>query len=699
MSRKQMQPPTTNRQESHRVYLQQYTQPNNATKDVYLKTNSTAIRFTSITNSKDVCYLLRQKFGLPSLPEPPSSQVSNLSSISSSGHSSSNNSFSEMKSVSQQPLVHRIHARLNQVRQQQQQQKTNDNNNSNPMNKSSSSDNNNEEVRRKQRRQRRRQRRKRLLECQLNEDVLVMVATCYVPKTYVQFEHEEYCIPSAISTPQEVKSSTSSDSTAVNKKQAESNNNISYQVEPLNIFETLLPTENPLHRMDELLSYTDNVQDKAEIEVFGKKKTSKKMRKTPLIHWFFIPKKSNQVPKAGINIDGYCTEAFDDSDYEDIHEDSASKSGEGKTELAENAQSWKNEIIDYAISNHSTRNVRESKLEQERHRFTILSTFESVNGSDNTSGYLLKQSGKDKSVWKKVHCVLTENQFWFVSRVKKFGKDNSTRIGQHGIIDLNGTLLLESMLDTPLSGLPNTFQLTTAEGHVHIFQAGNKSAYQKWSQCLSDRIVLCQENTSFNITDYIVSNEVQFRQRRNEEYLYPSLERMPHKMMLNSQSKRKQINSLMSIGIQITTYKEHCRRVQYVHSRSMLSANEVTKNSPTHSKRVIEKPLWLTQSLDNLTFAELLLTHCKDFLISFKESQVNDEKDNVYLRSEKAEEEIYQCLNNLRQRNEQYLLDYHKMTDVSKDNENSNQNATILLPEALFDEMFSLFSEIVASQY
>lgn len=686
-----MQTQGTNRQESHRVYLQQYTKAQ-GTKDPSFKTNSTAIRLTSVTNARDVCYLLRQKFGLPSLPQSSSSssssQVSNLSSNSSIQNNEKN------LSSPQTPLVHRIHARLNQVRQQQQS-----NNKSIELKKASSTDSSSEEARKKQRRHRRKQRRKKVLECQLNEDVLVMVATCYVPKTYVQFEHEEYSFSqqqggNSSASHTALKPSNSLDSTAT--RQGEANNNSSFLIEPLNIVETLLPSEIPLQRMDDLLSYTDRLQDIVEIEVFGKKRTSKKTRKPPLIHWFFIPKHDNQIPKAAINIDGYCTEAFDGSDYDEENDKHENLKREQKKD--DSVPSWKNEIIEY--NSDKTTHQQQSRLERERHLFKVLSTFEAINSNDNTSGYLLKQSHKDKNVWKKVHCVLTENQFYHVSRVKNFGKNNSTRIGEHGIIDLNGTLLLESMIDSPLSGLPNTFQLTTKEGNVHVFQAGSKSAYTKWSHCLSDRIVLCQEYSSFATTDSIISSEIKSRQKKYEKFLLAPLELLSDDSPMTSSNNgetKSQVNALMTLGLQIAVYKEQCRRVQYAHSSSLLSANhEMAKSSQKRPQKIIEKPLWLNQSLENLTFAELLLTRCKDFSSMLKGGEIGVKDGSLHSRSEAVENEIHQCLNNLRQENEHYLLDYHKASDASKNNEESRQN-TILPPEALFDEMFRVFSEMLAS--
>lgn len=493
------QQPTNPKQESHRVYLQYFSE-DPGSKEASLKTKSTAVRLTSVATAKEVCSLLRQKFGFPTLPQ----------------------SNSDRKVVQSRknavpaptPLVHRIHAHLNQVRQGNTGNNQSALYGATPLAPKGGAQNLTD-IKRKQRRK---QRRKRLLESQSSGDVLVMVATCSLPKNYVHFEHENedyFCagsssntkrLPSEIltSAPMSTGNDLASTKTTTLSKEQSAQGNFFYSREPFNLFETLLPSEIPLQKKEELVSKVDEVQDKAEIEVFGRRIASKKHRKTPLIHFFFIPFYNNEVPRATIDIDGYCTEADTDSDDESMNNlitgTSNEECGKNQLEVSDNIPPWQQEMEEYSTTKtymDDTLWRDTSRLREERHRFTVLSTFESVNGNGNSSGYLLKQSNKDKNVWKRVHCVLTENQFWYVSRVKRIGNQHETRIGCHGIIDLNGTLLLEPMFDSPLSDLPNTFQLTTKEGNVHVFQAGNKNAYLRWSQCLSERIVLCQENSSF----------------------------------------------------------------------------------------------------------------------------------------------------------------------------------------------------------
>ena len=151
------------RQESHRVYLQRFTDslPSNEvgrqqsqSQNLVVEhdfppitTTSVAIRFTSSATCQDIVHLLRQKFNLNT-------------KLFDEGRENESGGQSAGKSS---PLLHRIHAHLEQVRGSKSVPKTESGERSikkTPLNK--------------------------------NNDHLVIVVTCsYLPRGYIRFEHEK----------------------------------------------------------------------------------------------------------------------------------------------------------------------------------------------------------------------------------------------------------------------------------------------------------------------------------------------------------------------------------------------------------------------------------------------------------------------------------------------------------------------------
>lgn len=481
------------RQESHRVYLQQFIQ-NSATLESSINTTSAAIRLTLAATCQDVTQLLRQKFGLrPLQPKRDFDKGTSSGSLSA---------------------LDRINARLGR-------------------NNSSSDD-----LKKKQ--------KKRIYD-RTQHDALVVVASCFVPSGYLRYEHES-------------KISTYTPPNGLNQQQQGQDQ--SQQVptlEAFNIFRTLLPDENPLQVKNEMWSKAQHVQEEAHI-LFGESDdsstassiatgihTSRSPRrdrarnKPPIIRLFFVPCHDNS---ATIEIEGYCTDADsdDDEDYNDNDDDNVYSGSKSKKDCQpdENFQmededtsvpQWKCELELYRYTSCRegiTLSQEQQNLVRERHQFAILSGLEASSSASSgdgcISGYLFKLSERDSNVWKRFHCVLPNNQqFWYVSRVKDVeaaaGADEGTNansnmitskcIGKHGIIHLNGTLLMESIDPTlPLSGIPCqlecTFQLITKEGKTHTFRAGSRNAYSRWMHCISESIVRCQENSYFDLAEEMV---------------------------------------------------------------------------------------------------------------------------------------------------------------------------------------------------
>ncbi len=528
------------RQESHRVYLQQFIQ-NNKTLESSINTTSAAIRLTLAATCQDVTQLLRQKFGLR-----PVQVKRDRDSFSSSGSLSA---------------LDRINARLGR-------------------NPGSSNSLDKEGKQKKQ---------KRIYD-RSKHDALVVVASCFVPRGYLRYEHEsKHSISMSSNNNGGAGVGVGAGPANTQQQQPQGSLDHNHQQAPaseaFNIFRTLFPDENPLQVKNEMWAKAQHVQKEAHL-LFGETTShahddpssiatgihasnpsinssmnvnsptrninmNRARQKPPIIRLFFVPCHDNGVPSnATIEIEGYCTDADSDDDKGDEDEvDYGDENRFGVTSYLnsngmneDHSQSepltppWKRELQPYRYVSCQDQDgaIQISQdqriLVRERHRFAILSGLEASSGDGCVSGYLFKLCERDSNVWKRFHCVLPNNQqFWYVSRVKDVEaiarvdeEDSRARnssnmitsrcVGKHGIIHLNGTLLMESIsidpTTLPLSGLPGecTFQLITKEGKTHTFRAGSRNAYSRWMHCISESIVRCQENSYFEMAEEIVTS-------------------------------------------------------------------------------------------------------------------------------------------------------------------------------------------------
>lgn len=462
------------RQESHRVYLQQLTQGNEeASLSSQLNTTSAAIRLTSAATCLDVTKLLRQKFGLPSLGagENPPSFGSHTPSVSA---------------------LDRINTRLGR--------------------NSASGDS------------------AKILKKQDTtvHDTLVVVATCMLPRGYISFEQEPRCL-NGYEQSSGMGGETRTYDDAQNSNAIGDTSSKSSSPETFNIFRTLSPEENPLKIKDKLYNSLQQVQEEAEELIYGSTTDASKklasgsipgsptrrvVRKTPVIRLFFMPGKD--VSNSTIEVDGYCSGIeSDDEEFGSIQFPSSSSS-------TEKIPQWKRELIPYFYQNNfqciknSTKD--QDTLQRERHRASLLAGLKSSGGMESVSGYLLKQCSKDCNIWRKYHVeLLPNNELWYISRLKILRVDanrlggssrNIRRIGKHGIIPLNGTLLIEHIdHSSPLSRVPYVFQLVTKEGQKFVFRASSRNSYTRWTDCISMNIIQGQENGYFELAEDMITEE------------------------------------------------------------------------------------------------------------------------------------------------------------------------------------------------
>jgi hypothetical protein len=333
------------------------------------------------------------------------------------------------------------------------------------------------------------------------DDALVLVGTVYNTDP-VQFEHE---------TP---------------------NSSIS---EPLHVVRTLKDDENPLAVRDLFLERL-------------KHQWQQRKGISPKLQWFFVPSSDN-LPNC-IELDGYCTseDNEDPQDSEDSGEDEALGNDNDQDCWWRNASSPINSSV-----NGDSQSTCSKLLDREQRRLNQLRNCQSA--LDCISGYLLKRSNKDRHVWKRVYCVLTDDHLWYASRLHIIGEK---RTAKHGRISLNRALLLEATADyAPLYRTPHAFEVVSRSGISHVFRATNRALQLRWIQCLSDRIVQCHENKVLEHAELIVEDEALAHNRR--------LSALAVEPLMTAYAETGDDGFLMKVlrwGMGVAEYREQCRHLQ-----------------------------------------------------------------------------------------------------------------------------------------
>ena len=364
------------------------------------------------------------------------------------------------------------------------------------------------------------------------QDALVLVGTLYNTNA-IQFEHE----PSHTKT----------------------DNQVSSQREPLHVVRTLKAQENPLQVRDAMLQHLQQRHQCCQSTGIA-----------PKLQWFFVPSTS-QMPNC-IELDGYCTcseeEEFEESDDDD---DEVDDDIHGEHECKTDCYWWRDEsFVTNSIiqQENETRSCypKQSKthskqLQREERRLNQLRICQSaLDARHVVSGYLLKRSNKDKHVWRRVHCVLTEDFLWFVSRL--YTASSGIRVALHGRVGLNRALLLEPSPTAaaadyaPLYQIPNAFEVVSRSGISHVFRASSQALQKRWIQCLADRIVTCHENKILEHAELIVEDEAFARNKRLSAVAMEPL--MSHTEDANDEMRM----GVLRWGMDVADYREQCRHVQ-----------------------------------------------------------------------------------------------------------------------------------------
>jgi len=364
--------------------------------------------------------------------------------------------------------------------------------------------------------------------------------------------------------------------------------------EPYNIVRTLRPNDSPLAVRDEVVRVLVERLRQAERQM-GLDPRSDQLIPTPQVRWFFQPShqvggkaygRAMNVPGC-IDLEGYCSGVEDSDDEGDELDLTTSCSNENPRNRR---SSWQHDEVDrwwtkgpaelqdaktYRYHTGSTSGLlttEQARLSDERHRLATLSRYVSALSEGNClAGYLLKQSKRDHNIWHRVHCVLTEDCLFWVSRMKatastgidtgsheslgsamqtqapttrslsaatrsvhfgllsSFGRrrPRASRIGRHHMIKLTSTLLIESdptQSSNPLSNVPNSFEIICPNGPSHIFRVpppsivgfspstmDPRATCKLWVSAIGDRIVRCFEDNGMNLAEMIDSGEAAAR--------------------------------------------------------------------------------------------------------------------------------------------------------------------------------------------
>eukprot|EP00978_Attheya_sp_CCMP212_P013081 scaffold32689_cov46-Attheya_sp.AAC.2 len=404
--------------------------------------------------------------------------------------------------------------------------------------------------------------------------------------------------------------------------------------ELVNVVRTLRSTENPLAVRDSLLKHL--LERQADANTHSMDDTLQPMD-PPFIRWFLVPDHPSQdvlqqnakiasIP-ACIDVEGYCT-GMEDSDSDETNDSEENEQinidREGNNDL---------DIINKLKRMDLLQNENDAisrRWKYECHMLSILARHEAAApeqyGGAMLSGYLLKQSNSDPHVWRRVHCVLLDDQIWYISRMrpikKKDGLSQSSRIGRHGKISLSRCLLLEPSEggndDMALSRTPHALELVSANGISHVFRATSRNIQRRWIRSISDRISECHENNFLELAELIVSEETQARHQRLQDLviqpMLPLSQSNPATTITTSNGwsrtgKGAEQADVMRFGMEVANFKELCRHVKHViPQESRVVVADATTNTNNH-RTALRRAEQLRQNLTIDDTVQAMILH------------------------------------------------------------------------------------------
>jgi hypothetical protein len=379
-------------------------------------------------------------------------------------------------------------------------------------------------------------------------DALVLVGTLYsLSRDYVRFEHE-----------------------ADAKQKGVGENGRSSSAYAFNVCITLRPGDYPLQIRDRMADHLRRLQAEATV---GRTIIA------PKLQWYYCPAQSQDggpnetsIPSC-INLEGYCTSMEEDEEdwgYDEDEErekdscenDSLDAGPVQDMDLLASRFPWlvpeKSDLVAKQSADMSSRQMQWKRhFRQENRRLHVLSAFEAAIPQGTLSGFLLKRSSKDMHVWRRVHCVLTDDFLWFVSR--RYTK-YSLGFAKHGRVRLTRALILEPSSDyAPLYRTPYAFEMVAADGTSHIFRAANRALQRRWIKSVSDRIIQSYENSLLESAQLIVDDGCVAQARRMEAAVDQLWERVQgHEHVMTSSA----IGRVLRWTLKVTDFRDFCRHVR-----------------------------------------------------------------------------------------------------------------------------------------
>ena len=227
------------------------------------------------------------------------------------------------------------------------------------------------------------------------------------------------------------------------------------------------------------------------------------------------------------------------------------------------------------------------------------------------SGFVLKQSTKDKHVWKRVYCVLTDDYLWFVPRLQTYNKKKKENLVRrqnesdgenyasgrggyddhdddnliikmaphHGRIMLSRALLIEGMEDMQGSSLfriPNSWEVVTGKGVTHTFRVQSPSLARQWIHAIRQRLLECYEQSLMQNAELIITDEVVARNHRFRSVAVDPLIAKWNAQQLNEEKEEKNENGCRFITPTEDEIRNHLPRLLHrlpVHSKEQFQAN------------------------------------------------------------------------------------------------------------------------------
>ena len=343
---------------------------------------------------------------------------------------------------------------------------------------------------------------------------------------------------------------------------------------PFHLIQTLQPTDHPW-KMRQCMQ--ERIENYSKMSLMNEHNMLQQQQHrtiiSPKLQWFYVPDTTKETIPNCIELDGYATTLEDDDEDTDspVHHPSReddfspreSLQLESKlTMLFPDRFQDQMQVSTAKNQHHFQRAQREARKKSE-----LQSLLNNSPSSILFTGFLMKQSTKDPHVWRRVHCILTHESLWYVTRIYSFYENQTEhcKYAKHFRIKLSDALLLEATDDySPLYRIPYAFELVSGAGKSYIFRANNHKVVAQWTIRISEQIVEAFENSLMDQAQLLISDETKARNRRIENAMQESI--MGHSSshrstaVLDAETQLR----LFLLGIKVVSYQERCRYIKSV---------------------------------------------------------------------------------------------------------------------------------------